>query len=93
VLVTSNVVTKEEITAAIQELAAKLERRPTLPEVCGTLQTNSRQVRRLFRTYARAVQASGLVPLLKGMLSTEWVLEDWRTVVRKRGKFQPFTAG
>lgn len=85
-LVTSNVVTKEEVTAAIQELAGRLERRPTLPEVCGALKTNSRQVRKLFGTYARAVQASGLVPLLKGTLTTESVLEDWRTVVRKLKK-------
>jgi Homing endonuclease associated repeat len=85
-LAATNPVTREEITTAIQELAAKLERRPTLPELCNALKINSRQVRKLFGTYARAVEASSLDPLVSGMLSTQALLEDWRAVARKLGR-------
>ena len=85
-LVPINPVSREEIIAAVQQLAGALERRPTLPELCNALKINSRQVRKLFGTYARAVEAAGLDPLVRGMLSTQALLEDWRAVVRKLGR-------
>jgi hypothetical protein len=85
-IVTGNVVTRQEVVCAIQELAEKLERRPTLPELCAVLKTTPRRVKRLFGTYAQAVRDSGLVPLVKGTLRMEALFDDWRNVVRKRGK-------
>lgn len=85
-LAPTNPVTREEVTAAIRELAANLERRPALHELCNALKINSRQVRKLFGTYARAVEAAGLDPLVSGLLSTQALLEDWRAVVRKLGR-------
>lgn len=85
-LVTRNVVTKEEVIAAIRELAEKLERRPTMPELCGMLKTHHRAIRKLFGSWAKAVEAAGLIPAFRGTLSMQWVLEDWRTVARKLGR-------
>lgn len=85
-LVTSNVVTKEEVTAAIQELAAKLERRPTRLEICSALKLASGRIDKLFGNYTKAVKACGLVPLHSGRLTMEQILEDWRAVARKLGK-------
>lgn len=84
-LVTSNVVTRDEIIAAIRELAAKLERRPRLAEVCEALKVTAVRVATLFGSYTKALKASGLL----GTNSTAWRLtmeqlhEDWREVARR----------
>jgi hypothetical protein len=87
-LVTSNVVTREEILAAIRELAATLERRPRLTEVCSALKVTAGRVASLFGSYTKALKASGLL----GANSTAWRLtteqlhEDWREVARRVGR-------
>jgi hypothetical protein len=85
-LAAGNALTKEALVAAIQELAERLERRPTLPEVCSEFNVTARQIRKLFRSYKEAVRASGLSPLFRGPLKAEEILDDWRTVVRKLGR-------
>lgn len=85
-LVTRNVVTEEEVTATIKKLAEKLERRPTLQEVCRELKVSAARVRKLFGTYARAVKVCGLAPLNSGSLTMVELFEDWVAIARKLGK-------
>jgi hypothetical protein len=83
--VTRNVVTQQEVIAAIKKLAEKLERRPTLPEVCREMRVSAMRVRRLFGgVYSRAVNASGLAP--SGWLSMVELFQDFVRVVRKMGR-------
>jgi len=82
----SDVVRPEEVIAAIRELAAELERTPTMSEVASKLNTTELRIRRLFGSYAKAVAASGLAPTVKGRLRMRDVFEDWRVVARKLGK-------
>lgn len=82
-LVTNNVVTKEEVTAAIKELAEKMGRRPNMLEICRTLNIGARRIRKLFGTYGRAVKACGLTPLNSGALTMTELFEDWMGVAKK----------
>lgn len=85
-LVSSNIVTREEVIAVIQELTAKLERRPTLLEVCSALKLASGRVGKLFGSYTKALKASGLGTATSWRLTMEQLLDDWREVARKLGK-------
>jgi Homing endonuclease associated repeat len=82
----NNVLTQEKVTETIRDLAGKLQRRPTRTEVCELLGIDPWALRAAFPSYAAAVEASGLDPLVKGALSTQAILEDWRAVVRKLGR-------
>jgi Homing endonuclease associated repeat len=86
VIEANKVITQEKITETIRELAGKLQRRPTMLEVCELLGIVPWELRRVFPSYAVAVESSGLEALVKGALSTQAILEDWRAVVRKLGR-------
>lgn len=82
----NNLLTQEKITEAIRELASRLQRRPVMREVCELLGIDPWELRKVFASYALAVEAAGLKPLVKGTLTTQAILEDWRAVVRKLGR-------
>lgn len=85
-LVTSNVVTREEIIARIKELAEKDGRRPSMTEVCRVMHIGGRKMRKLFGTYGKAVKLAGLSPIHSGMLTMMELFEDWAAVAGKIGR-------
>jgi hypothetical protein len=80
-------VSRDEIIAAIRECNEKLGRCPSLPELKQTKNLNSRSIRRIFGTYAKALHASGLEPEGGGFqVSLEALFLDWGAVVRLLGR-------
>jgi HNH endonuclease len=80
-------VTKQQITEAIQECAAKLGRVPTYNELAKLAGISRRVVRRLFGTYTRALRECNLE--VKGggrKVEMEELFRDWGSVVRKLNK-------
>ena len=58
-LVTKNVVTKEEVIAAVKELAGELGRSPRYPEVIREVNVTRRQIQRMFGGWAGVLEESG----------------------------------
>jgi len=87
-LVTKNVVTEEEVIAAIKELAEKLGRSPRYPEVIRVLNVTRRQIHRMFGGWAGALEESGCERLKSGgtELTMQDLFEDWVAVARKVGR-------
>jgi hypothetical protein len=80
-------VTKQQITAAIQECAAKLGRVPTHNELAKLAGISRRVVRRLFGTYTRALRECNLERKGGGRkVEMEDLFRDWAGVVRKLNK-------
>jgi alkylated DNA nucleotide flippase Atl1 len=80
-------VTKEQVTAALQECAAKLGRVPTYNELAKLAGISRRVVRRLFGTYTRALRECNRE--IKGggrMGEMNDLFLDWAGVVRKLNK-------
>ncbi|HMC30221.1 MAG TPA: hypothetical protein VKL99_05260 [Candidatus Angelobacter sp.] len=73
---------REEIVAAIKKFAQELGRCPKRREVLKELQISHRQLRKLFGTYSRAVQASGMESR-RTPTTMEALFLDWAGVVRK----------
>lgn len=84
-LVTRNVVTREEVIAAIRELAAKLGRSPRYPEVIRVVNVTRRQIHRMFGGWAAALEESGCERLRVGgaELTMHALWHDWVAVSRK----------
>jgi len=87
-LVTKNVVTREEVIAAVKELARKLGRSPRYPEVIREVNVTRRQIQRMFGGWAGVLEESGCerVRLGGGELTMHELWHDWVTVVRKAGR-------
>ncbi len=58
-LVTRNVVTREEVIATTKELAGKLGRSPRYPELIRVLNVTRRQIQRMFGGWAAVLEESG----------------------------------
>jgi hypothetical protein len=79
--------TKQQITAAIQECAAKLGRVPTHSELAKLAGVSRRVVRGLFGTYTRALRECNLERKGGGRkVEMEDLFRDWAGVVRKLNK-------
>jgi hypothetical protein len=79
--------TKQEITAGIQECAAKLGRVPTHSELAKLAGISRRVVRGLFGTYTRALRECNLERKGGGRkVEMEDLFRDWAGVVRKLNK-------
>ncbi|MGE5321933.1 MAG: homing endonuclease associated repeat-containing protein [Actinomycetota bacterium] len=87
-LVTRNVVTKEEVIAAVKELAAKLGRPPRYAELIRVLNVTRRQVQRMFGGWASVLEESGCerLRLGGGELTMHQLWHDWVAVARKAGR-------
>lgn len=87
-LVTKNVVTREEVIAAVKELAGKLGRSPRYPEVIREVNVTRRQIQRMFGGWAGVLEESGCerVRLGGGELTMHELWHDWVAVVRKAGR-------
>lgn len=87
-LVTKNVVTREEVIAAVKELARKLERSPRYPEVIREVNVTRRQIQRMFGGWAGVLEESGCarVRLGGGELTMHELWHDWVAVARKAGR-------
>src|SRR6476660_638105 len=80
-------VTKQQITAGIQECAAKLGRVPTHSELAKLAGISRRVVRRQFGTYTRALRECNLEKKGGGKkVAMEDLFRDWAGVVRKLNK-------
>ena len=84
-LVTKNVVTREEVIAAVKEVAGKLGRSPRYPEVIRVVNVTRRQIHRMFGGWAEALQESGCERLRAGgtQLTMHQLWLDWVQVARK----------
>jgi hypothetical protein len=84
-LVTRNVVTREEVIAATKELAGKLGRSPRYPELIRVLNVTRRQIQRMFGGWAAVLEESGCerVRLGGGELTMHELWHDWVEVTRK----------
>jgi len=84
-LVTRNVVTKEEVIAAVKELAGKLRRPPRYAEVIRVVNVTRRQVQRMFGGWAAVLEESGCerIRLGGGELTLHELWHDWVAVARK----------
>ncbi len=84
-LVTRNVVMKEEVIAAMKELATKLGRSPRYPELIRVVNVTRRQVARMFGGWASALEESGCerVRAGGGELTMHELWHDWAAVARK----------
>lgn len=79
--------TKQQITAGIQECAAKLGRVPTHSELAKLAGISRRVVRQLFGTYTRALRECNLERKGGGRkVEMEDLFRDWAGVVRKLNK-------
>ena len=58
-LVTKNVVTREEVIAAVKELAGKLGRSPRYAEVIREVNVTRRQIQRMFGGWPGVLEESG----------------------------------
>ncbi|MGH9566113.1 MAG: homing endonuclease associated repeat-containing protein [Candidatus Angelobacter sp.] len=87
-LITSNIISKEEITAKIKELAGKLGRPPRFLELNRELPVGQRRLRKLFGTYTQALCEGGCNPQKAGgsELKMHELFEDWAAVTRKAGR-------
>ena len=61
-LVSKNVVTREEVIAAVKELAGKLGRSPRYPELIREVNVTRRQIQRIFGGWAGVLEESGRLP-------------------------------
>ena len=84
-LVTKNVVTREEVIAAVKELAGKLGRSPRYPELIRVLNVTRRQIHRMFGGWAGVLKESGCerIRLSGGELTMHELWHDWMEVARK----------
>ncbi|HKW74099.1 MAG TPA: hypothetical protein VJN64_01115 [Terriglobales bacterium] len=84
-LVTRNVVTREEVIATTKELAEKLGRSPRYPELIRVLNVTRRQIQRMFGGWAAVLEESGCerVRLGGGELTMHELWHDWMEVARK----------
>ena len=84
-LVTRNVVTREEVIAATKELAGTLGRSPRYPELIRVLNVTRRQIQRMFGGWAAVLEESGCerVRLGGGELTMHELWHDWMEVARK----------
>lgn len=87
-LITKNVVTREEVIAAVRELAGKLGRSPRYPEVIRQVNVTRRQIQRMFGGWAGVLEESECerVRLGGGELTMHELWHDWVAVVRKGGR-------
>ena len=84
---TQKKLTREDVIAAIKELAAKMGRQPRLSELRGRIPVTQRLIYRLFSSYSEALAASGLEPQGSGYkLTMEKMFTRWATVVRELKK-------
>ena len=82
-----NIVTKPEMIEAIQRLAEKLGRQPTLGEFRRHFQISWRVIARNFTSWREALREAGLAPGNQGTrLPLDDLVRDWLAVVRKLGK-------
>lgn len=84
-LVTKNVITKEEVIAATKELAGKLGRPPRYAEVIRVVNVTRRQIQRMFGGWAAVLEESGCerIRLGGGELTMHELWHDWVAVARK----------
>ncbi len=84
-LITKNVVTKEEVVAAVKELAAKLGRSPRYPELIREVNVTRRQIQRMFGGWAGVLEESGCERIRMGgsELTMHELWHDWAAVARK----------
>lgn len=87
-LVTRNVVTKEEVIAATRKLAAKLGRPPRYAEVIRVVNVTRRQIQRMFGGWAAVLEESGCerIRIGGGELTLHELWQDWVTVARQAGR-------
>ncbi|HET9184283.1 MAG TPA: hypothetical protein VFP59_19345 [Candidatus Angelobacter sp.] len=87
-LVTRNVVTKEEVIAAVKELAGKLGRPPRYAEVMRVVNVTRRQIQRMFGGWAAVLEESGCerIRLGGGELTMHQLWLDWVAVARQAGR-------
>jgi Homing endonuclease associated repeat len=79
-------VTKEQVIAAIQEVARQVGHVPTAREFRPLGRVSLWQVTGRFGTYRNALRAAGLKPNQRGVkVEAAALLEDWGKVVRKLG--------
>lgn len=79
--------TKQEVIAAIQSCAKKLKRAPTLPELMKYKGLSTREVRKHFGNYRRAIAECGIEKSGRGWkIDTSTLFEDWAGVARKLKK-------
>lgn len=81
------IVTKEEMIAAVQECAGKLGHSPNQQEFMSTMNVGRRAIRTRFGSYTRAVRAAGLEPTRTyTRLSMQELFLDWAGMARGLGK-------
>jgi hypothetical protein len=78
--------TTEEIIAAILECKEKLGRVPTRAELAIHYGVSRQEIRRLFRTYGRALRECNLQKAHSRRLEIKVLFEDWAQVVRQLKK-------
>ena|SRR5579859_1872175 len=85
--------TKEEMTQIVKDLAAKLGRVPTMIELERTTGINKNEVRKTLGTYREFIESSGIEGRrARGIkVSTHELFLDWAGVVRKMGKIPTIT--
>ena len=82
-----NLPAKEEVIAAIKELAARLGRTPSFNQIRRETKLSYRQMQRLFGTYDMAMQECGLDPAQRiAVQPMEELFRAWAGVVRTLGK-------
>ncbi|MBZ5508533.1 MAG: hypothetical protein LAO78_24000 [Acidobacteriia bacterium] len=80
----SQEITKKEVLKTITELAEKLGRAPTLPELENMSRVKRRHVREHFTNMTNALRACGMgAPKAGVRIATGLLFEDWATVARK----------
>jgi hypothetical protein len=83
--------TREEIMTAIQGLAKKLERVPTLTELKTMTPVGRRGVRSHSTTYTNALIACGMLANKKQRIGMDSLFGDWATVARQMQKLPTST--
>ena len=80
-------ITREQIIEIIRQLAAKLQRTPTLAEFEVMTGVNRRRVRTLFGSFVYALRASGIKNVYNARkVPTRVLFEDWARVARNLKK-------
>jgi hypothetical protein len=86
-LLTERIMTKEEVIAKINELAARLGRVPSFPQLKRLTTVGVYDIRSNFGTWTRALRACGLQREGAGyQLGAKALFLDWAGLVRKLGK-------
>ena len=87
---TNKAMTKEEVIAAINQLARRLGRPPSLKELLRATKVTKHAIRMTFLTYRDALAACGLSGLGYRLALRE-LFQDWAGVARKVGKIPTIT--